>query len=105
MAEQHNPTRRHAHPGGSHQFHCHGPKCGKAFPHQPGAGLFCSPRCEKAHRAHVERTAGQLVARGFKRNAKAPNVFTKDGISITQEQVKQHGLKEILKLHASVAQI
>lgn len=101
--ERANPTERHAQRGGVHHLHCHGPKCGNAFRAVAGADLHCSPKCRKDDEKHLERSAASLAARGFKRSTKAPNVFTKDGISITLEQVKVHGLKETIRLHADAA--
>lgn len=98
----HNPTERHAHHG-KHHLHCH--HCGKAFRHQPAVGLFCSLRCEKQYAADRAKAGQQLGAKGFTVNKKAPNVFTKDGVSITLEQVKVHGLKETLNLHAAAAKV
>lgn len=104
MSTNVNPTQRHAHHAGAHHFHCHGHSCGKAFRHQPGAGLFCSERCEKAHGAALRRSEKALVARGFVKSEAAPNVFTKKGVSITLEEVKHHGLKETIEAHrAAVA--
>lgn len=98
--ERHNPTNRHNQRGGSHQFHCHG--CGEAFPHKSGIGLHHSAKCEKADAKKKAQLAARIVAQGFKQNKKAPNVFTKNGVSITLEQVKIDGLKETLKAHAAV---
>lgn len=104
MSKHVNPTARHAHHAGVHHFHCHGGKCGRAFRHQPGAGLFCSERCEKAHEAAMRRSMKALTARGFVRDKAAPNVFTKKGVSITLEQIKFHGLQETIEAHrAAVA--
>lgn len=101
MPEAVNPTERHRHTSAHHMFHCHGPGCGRAFRHEPGVGLFCSMKCEKRHEKEREKIAAQLAKRGFSRNKKAPNVFTKDGVSITLEQVLFHGFKETIVKHAT----
>lgn len=98
--EQHNPSNRHNQRGGGHQFHCH--NCGNAFPHKPGVGLHCSQKCEAADNRKKAKIEESILKQGFKRNRKAPNVFTKNGVSITLEQVKLNGLKETLKAHAAV---
>lgn len=100
MAEAVNPTERHRHTSSGHVFHCHG--CGSGFPHKPGADLFCSEKCRKRQEKKVQQTAATLAAKGFKRSSKAPNVFTKDGVSITLEQVLTNGLKETIAAHAAV---
>lgn len=73
--------------------------CRTKFPHSPGVGLYCSPRCEEAD-ARLHKSIGQkLETLGFKRHAKAPNLYLKDGTGITTHEVKTHGFKETLAKH------
>lgn len=83
----------------SHQFQCH--FCKRRFPHQPGAGLYCSIECEKKDKALHERIGKQLEAKGFKRHKEAPNLYQKDGVGVTTHEVKHHGFKETLAKHAA----
>jgi len=80
------------------QFHCHG--CGQPFAHQPGADLFCSPECAKAHAARQDEAEAQLKAAGFRRYLAAPNLWEKGGTVISIEQVLREGLDHALTAHA-----
>lgn len=95
MPDKKNPTQRHP----RRRLHCHGPGCGIAFPHKSGAGLHCSARCETNDANAMKRHERDLIARGFKKDEKAPNLFVKDGIGITLEMVKHMGIREVVACH------
>ncbi len=99
MTEKHNPTNLHKSRGG-HHFHCHG--CRQPFRHRPGADLYCSPKCEKKFTRERIRNVKVLIARGFLQVKGTANVFRKDGVAVTLEQVRKLGLKETIALHRSV---
>jgi len=84
-----------------HLFRCHG--CGRKFPHRPGAGLDCSPRCEKKRLAELAKAEAALKKNGFAAHPKAANAFTKDGVTVTREQVRKHGLAKVLEAHQTAA--
>ncbi len=86
----------------NHRFQCH--FCKTQFPHAPGVGLYCSVKCEKADAELHGRMGKKLEAAGFTQDAKAPNLYSKDGVGITTHEVKRHGFKETLAKHAAAVE-
>jgi len=58
--------------------------------------LYCSKLCGQQMKVH----AADIVAAGFVQDSDVPNVFRKDGVAITTEQVMHVGLDKALQLHA-----
>ena len=77
--------------------------CGQQFPRIAGAGLCCGDDCAKQHEAAREQIRKDLSAGGFTQNAETPNLWTKDGVSITEEHVKHAGMAVAMQQHASHA--
>jgi hypothetical protein len=75
--------------------------CKTSFPRTPGAGLFCGKDCEDAHCAAIEDNRKQLTDAGFVQHPETPNIWQKDGVAVTEEQVKHVGFEKAVQLHAS----
>lgn len=57
--------------------------------------LFCSKACgQKPKEAH-----SQLVEAGFEPDPYTPNIYRKDGVAVTAEQVNHVGLAKTLLIH------
>jgi hypothetical protein len=78
--------------------------CGDIFGRTPGAGLFCDADCEAEHIEQLKSICGQLVEAGFIQSEEAPNMWSKDNVSITIEEVKHVGLDEAIRRHGAVVQ-
>ena len=85
---------------GKQKFHaCHA--CGAKEPND--GSRFCTPGCEDEHTADHFAIRLSLLAQGFSQDAAAPNTWTKDGVSVTEEECYGHGIEKILARHQSVA--
>ncbi len=83
---------------------CHG--CGKTFTPDPatggGAQLYCSMACAlEAQNRNTQIVAG-LKAAGFEQNAEVPNLWAKDGVSVSIEELMHHGLEAVLQRHRRI---
>jgi predicted ATP-dependent serine protease len=86
----------------SKEFTCR--HCGKRFPKTLGAGLCCGDDCQTEYAKHAETISDQLSAAGFEQSSEAPNMWSKDNVSITIEEVKHVGLDEAIRKHGAVVQ-
>lgn len=66
------------------------------------AGRFCGEECATQHAADHEDIRKQLEAEGFIRNADAPNLWSKDGVSVSEQECYERGLEAVLALHQAV---
>lgn len=73
--------------------------CGENFPHVPGADLYCSGDCRKEHEAALAEAAKVLLSEGFSRVKATPNLFHRDGVAISIEQVMDEGIESTLAAH------
>lgn len=80
---------------------CH--HCGKPFRRAPGAGRFCGDTCEKAHAAAMDQHRKSLTDAGFLQHSETPNLWLKDGVAISEEQVKNIGFEKAMRKHQSAA--
>ena len=56
------------------------------------AGRFCEEGCEKQHAADHDDIRERLEAEGFIRNRDAPNLWSKDGVSVTEQECYERGV-------------
>jgi hypothetical protein len=78
--------------------------CGRSFLHKPGAGLHCTTKCEENYADAIADAKQCLEAAGFVVSPAAPNLYVKNGVAVTIEQVIHEGLEETLAAHdAAVA--
>lgn len=75
--------------------------CGEEFPRVACAGLFCGDDCKQQHAEQMVKAVEDLKAAGFEPHAEVSNLWVKDGMAISVEHVKQIGMEQALKLHAS----
>jgi hypothetical protein len=69
------------------------------MPRVSGAGLHCGDDCEKEHQGQIEADRNSLFSSGFTLS-EVPNVFEKDGVSLTLGEVKHVGIDKALVIHA-----
>ncbi len=74
--------------------------CGTQFRRSAGAGLFCGDNCELAHDKANASNRESLLSAGFTQHEETPNIWVKDGVAVTEEQVKHQGLVKALHKHA-----
>lgn len=79
---------------------CHG--CGASFQNRKGADLHCSKECEGQHQAAQSMFQKSLEAAGFTQVADVPNLWVKNEVHISLEQVMREGLDETLARHREV---
>lgn len=69
---------------------------------QQNGGRFCSDGCAIAYQSDIEKAATSLAANGFERSPETPNLYTKDGVSLTVEEVMNEGLGSSLARHTAI---
>jgi hypothetical protein len=74
--------------------------CGQFFPVTPGADLHCSPKCARDYETAKIDTAALLVEQGFALHGEIPNLFVKDGVHVSLEQVMHEGFQRTLEAHS-----
>jgi hypothetical protein len=79
---------------------CHG--CGAHFQNRKGADLHCSDECAGQHQAAQTMFQESLTKAGFVQVANVPNLWVKDAVHISMEQVMREGLDETLARHREV---
>ncbi len=78
---------------------CH--HCGQHNQRLPGAGLFCGADCEKQHGEAIVNTRKTLAANGFVQHHEVSNIWTKNGVAVTEEMVKHVGIDKTSQRHLS----
>lgn len=76
---------------------CHGH--GGKVPHRRGADLHCSKECEAQHRAAQQLFEAALQDTGFSQVKETPNLWLKDGVHVSIEQVMREGFRQTLDQH------
>lgn len=71
--------------------------CGKPVLY---GNLYCSYACGQAPKAAHE----QLQAQGFTQSEAAPNIYTRDGIAVTTEQVNYLGIEAAMRVHRATVE-
>jgi hypothetical protein len=66
------------------------------------AGRFCNDECEKQHASDHADLREQLQNEGFIRNSVSPNLWSKDGVSVSEQQCYERGIDQVLTQHQSV---
>jgi hypothetical protein len=66
------------------------------------AGRFCSDECEKQHAADHDDVRKCLEAEGFIRNSEIPNLWSKGGVSVTEQECYERGIDSVLVRHQAV---
>lgn len=77
---------------------CH--HCGKPVPREHGGDLTCGPDCRSRFLSAREASSTELRALGFTEHAETPDLWGKDGVHISIDQVIREGLEETLARHA-----
>jgi hypothetical protein len=80
---------------------CRNPVCGRETPR---GALYCCATCFKVYSDLQQRTREELVAAGFTQHGETPNVFEKDGVLVSLEQVMKHGIDEAYEKAAHAIQ-
>lgn len=78
--------------------------CGSAMPHAPGADIVCGDDCREDRAKAIAEAKLDLIKRGFEEHAEAPNIWTKDYVAITIEQILSEGIDATLASHAIAAE-
>jgi hypothetical protein len=73
--------------------------CGDKFPHAHGADRFCDDDCREDHKAALAEAERAILSNGFSRDEATPNLFHKDGVAISIEQVMDEGMDNVLAAH------
>jgi hypothetical protein len=76
---------------------CHG--CEKATISHQGGDVFCSDECRKQHAAAKLMFEAVLKDTGFVQSKDVPNLWARDGVHISIEEVMRSGIKETLARH------
>lgn len=66
------------------------------------AGRFCSTDCEKQHVNEHAAIRERLEKEGFVRSEETPNLWSKAGVSVTEESCFERGIDQVLGQHQSV---
>lgn len=66
-------------------------------------GLFCSKACETADEIKKEQSVIDLLQAGFTKHPSVQNLWVKNGIAVSQEQVHRNGIHEVVKRHSRAA--
>ena len=66
------------------------------------AGRFCTNECEKQHAADHDNIRERLEAEGFVRDSEIPNLWSKSGVSVTEQECYERGVDSVLVQHRSV---
>jgi hypothetical protein len=80
---------------------CHGHA--GPFTHTHGADLHCSSECAGQHRAAQQIFEKALTDAGFNQVKEIPNLWERDGVRISIEQVMREGMDETLARHRSAS--
>ena len=62
-------------------------------------GLFCSTTCRDAHAAQDEAIRQLLIDDGFTQHPTIQNVYVKDGVAVTTDEVLANGIDNALAAH------
>lgn len=76
---------------------CHGH--GGKVPHRRGADLHCSHECAEQHRAAQSIFEQVLKDTGFSQSKETPNLWQRDGVHLSIEEVMREGLDSTLARH------
>jgi hypothetical protein len=76
--------------------------CGGAVVH---GNIYCSVKCAKQKQEENEANAAALVDAGFVQDTDTPNVYRRDGVSITMEHINADGMEKVLSHHETVTAI
>lgn len=74
--------------------------CGRRFPAAPGADLYCSDECSKAHPVETAIGAELLRKAGFSPVDGVHGLWEKGGVHVTADQVKHEGIHKALDAHS-----
>ena len=69
-----------------------------------GADLFCSPNCKTVYERKNAEIAAQLQEHGFQQDKANPDLFTKEGVSISRTYVRKNTLAQGLSVHSAAVQ-
>lgn len=75
-------------------------QCGREFPRAPGADLYCSDECRKAHAVETAIGEDQLRVAGFEPVDGTHGLWKKGGVHVTADQVKHEGIHKTLDRHS-----
>ena len=79
-------------------LHCGRPKVSKL-----GGDLTCSPDCRKAFEARRVSAEAALRDNGFTQYPEIPNLWAKDGVHLSIDQVIREGIEKALARHSDAA--
>ena len=80
---------------------CH--HCGRKFANANGSDLCCGAECAKAHESAKQGITDGLVAVGFKQESGSPTAYTKDGVTVTVQEVLHVGMDKAMAAHSAAA--
>lgn len=66
------------------------------------SGRFCSDECAKQHADEHTAIRQRLEKEGFVRSEETPNLWSKAGVSVTEESCFERGIDQVLTQHQSV---
>ncbi len=79
---------------------CH--HCGRPHDNRLGGDITCSPECRERFAKAQKAAAEKLTAAGFVQNAEIPNLWAKNGVHISIEQVIREGFEKTVAAHKKV---
>lgn len=83
-------------------LHCHG-HAGQ-FRHQHGADLHCSHECREQYRAAQLMFEEALRQAGFSQVKDVPNLWLKDGVHLSIDEVIREGMDQTLAKHRAAVE-
>lgn len=66
------------------------------------AGRFCSKACVDGHGSAHESARKHLKESGFEQHPEAPNVWMKNGVALTEQEIVHDGIELCLDRHSRV---
>lgn len=73
--------------------------CGAVGSIQSGADLICGPECAADYATAGTEAVAALTQEGFSRDTTTPNLFWKDGVAVSLEQVVHEGFEKSVAAH------
>lgn len=65
--------------------------------------MHCSKGCNETYASNLTHAVSALEALQFERDPKTPNIFRRDGVATTLEEVLDRGLEAVLSDHKRIS--
>lgn len=81
---------------------CWNPGCSRSYFRGHGDGLYCSASCAAQHKTLLAAAEKALAEEGFKAHIDIKNLYGKNGVYISIEDVVSRGIEKVLAEHARI---